>query len=190
MRLLGPLKRSAVGRELGLFGEELNRARLVDAGKQDIATIRAARLRQVLQTASQTRMYGSSLSPAAVREGRIDALEPVTKKDFLERLDDTFVDPRLNRARLQDHIRAPERAGQLLDGRYIAAMTTGTTGQVGVFVNDLDSWARTRGITFARIFRGHLGVRDFARLIRYGGYKMAFIVATGGHFMTSLLAQR
>jgi phenylacetate-CoA ligase len=190
VRLLSPLKRSAAGREIALFGEELNRARLLDAGKQDLQRVRAARLREVLRAASQTRMYGPSLSPTAVREGRIDDLTPVTKKDFLERLDDTFVDHRLTRARLQDHVRAPERAGQVLDGRYIAAMTSGTTGQVGIFVNDLDSWAKTRGVTFARIFRGHLGVRDLARLVRYRGYKMAFIVATGGHFMTSLLAQR
>ncbi len=79
--------------------------------------------------------------------------------------------------------------GSLLDGRYIAATTSGTTGEVGVFVVDDASFARLRATTFARIFRGQLRPEGFALLAKRR-YRMSFVVATGGHTMTSVLALR
>jgi phenylacetate-coenzyme A ligase PaaK-like adenylate-forming protein len=178
-------------REVALFTRELRRAtRDEKAGRAVIERVRRQRLQRVLEAASRTPLYAGQLDAVAVREGRLDAVEPVTKATFLDRLDETFPAGDLTRARLDAWVRDKSRAGGLLDDRYVVAMTSGTTGTMGLFVNDVESWALMRGLTFARIFRGRLGAFDMLRAVRRGRFKMSFIVASGGHFMTYLLAHR
>ena len=169
--------------------QTLAQSRLVGSARA-VRALQQRRLRAVLAAAAKTRFYGDQLSDAAVAQARLDAVAPTEKEAFTERLGDTLVDPSLTKAHLLDFVRQPERAGELLDGAYVVAMTSGTTGQVGIFVNDLESWARTRGVTFARIFRHRMRGRDLLSRLRPSRYKMAFVVATGGHFMTSILASR
>lgn len=184
MRLLG-----LGAKEVALFVRALLEAKRVEeGGPRAVEAARRRRLLAVLVAARRTRLYRPHLSEAAVREGRLDAVPPLEKGELLERLDESFLDPALGRAVLHRWVRAPENIGKLLFDRYLVAMTSGTTGQVGIFVNDLASWAETRGITFERIFRDRLQLKDFLRLLRYRRYRMAFVVATGGPYMTSLLA--
>lgn len=79
--------------------------------------------------------------------------------------------------------------GALLRDRHLVTTTSGTTGEVGVFVVDDVSFARLRATVFARIFRGQLKPEGFALLTRRR-YRMTFVIAVGGHTMTSVLALR
>jgi phenylacetate-coenzyme A ligase PaaK-like adenylate-forming protein len=81
------------------------------------------------------------------------------------------------------------RPGTLLDNRYVVATTSGTTGEVGLFITDDAAFARLRATVFARIFRGLLRPEGFALLARRR-YRLTFVVATGSHTMTSVLALR
>jgi phenylacetate-coenzyme A ligase PaaK-like adenylate-forming protein len=164
--------------------------RVERAGRDAVAQLRRQRTRAVLEAAANTRLYGPQLTPAAVREGRLDAVLPVSKSEYLSRVEETVTANDVTREQLERFVRDPRRAGELLDGRYIVAMTSGTTGQVGIFVNDVDSWALTRGVTFARIFRDRFTPSDILRVVGRRRYRMAFVVAAGGHFMTYLLARR
>ncbi len=156
------------------------------------AALDAVRLRRrvaLLTAAAEAPFYARHLSRAAIREGRLDAVPQTTKQAFQEALEDTFAGGGPSRARLIEHVRDPARAGTLLDDRWLVAMTSGTTGAVATFVNDVTSWARTRAVTFARIFREQIIPAEVMRLADRR-FRMGFVVATGGHYMTALLASR
>ena len=181
----------APGSEVGRFARALLAARRVEqAGRAAVTEVQRERLRGVLEAAQRTPLYGGRIPRSAITSARIDDITPVGKSEFLERLDETFPDGGLARRDLHAFIRDPRRVGELLSGRYLVAMTSGTTGQVGIFVNDLESWSTTRAITFARIFRDRLGPLDFVRFLAHRRYRMSFVVASGGHYMTYLLASR
>jgi phenylacetate-CoA ligase len=178
-------------REVTTFAEEIARtAALTLRPRADIEEVRGRRLERVLRAAAHTRFYGGVIDDEVVRSRALSRVPPVTKAQFLSRLSDTIVDDVVSENTLHAFVRAPERAGTLLEGKYLVAMTSGTTGQVGIFVNDVTSWAETRAVTFARIFRQQLNARDVARAFLRGQTRMVFVVATGGHYMTALLASR
>lgn len=179
----------ALESEVARFARALIDAKRIErGGRRAIEGVQRRRLAAVLEAARETPFYAGRLPEG--RAVRLEDIPPVTKAEYLERLDDTFRDRRLTRPELHAFVRDPARTGQLLFGRYLVAMTSGTTGQVGIFVNDVESWALTRGTTFARIFRDQLGPAGFLRLLAYRRYRMAFVVAAGGHYMTYLLASR
>jgi phenylacetate-CoA ligase len=180
-----------VVREVATFTEEIARtAALTLRPRDEIEAVRARRLERVLRAAARTRLYRDVIDDEMIRTHALGRVPPVTKSQFLTRLADTIVDDALSEGMLHAFVRAPERAGTLLEGKYLVAMTSGTTGQVGIFVNDVASWAETRAVTFARIFREQLNVRHVARAVLRGQTRMVFVVATGGHYMTALLATR
>ncbi|MFZ9887357.1 MAG: phenylacetate--CoA ligase family protein [Myxococcota bacterium] len=191
MALLAPARLSSL--EVALFARYLIATVRAERGGQGaVRALQRQRLSRVIAAARKTHLYAAALQehPGADPEAQLAALPPTSKGAFLARLEDTLAEPRTHRAELEAWVRAPERAGQLLRDRYVVAMTSGTTGQVGIFLNDLDSWAATRAITFARIFRNDLQVRSLVTRLRPERFRMAFVVASGGHYMTSLLASR
>jgi len=183
-------RRPAV-REVLTFTEQIARtAALSSAPRAAIEATRTARLDRVLAAARETPFYRDALDDDVVRRRDLSAIAPVTKAQFLARLSDTVRRGVVDEREMLAFVRAPERAGTLLSDNYLVAMTSGTTGQVGIFVNDVESWAETRAVTFARIFRQQLNTMDIARAIARGKTRMVFVVATGGHYMTALLASR
>lgn len=152
-----------------------------------VTRTRQRRLDAVLAAARKTPSYQDRLATAGQVFSRI---APMSKSEWNDRLDDSFSVAGLHRTKLEDFVRNSARVGELFDGKYLVAKTSGTTGQVGIFVNDLRSWALTRGITFARLFRDDLNVSGFVHVLGERRYRMAFVVAAGGHYMTFLLASR
>ncbi len=173
-------------REVATFGLELAQAyRRTHALRSRIRELQHRRLRAVLDAAARTRLHAGRVEGG----GGLTGLRPVTKAELLDRLEDTVVDRELTRARLLTFVNGGGEPGALLLGKYIAATTSGTTGQVGVFVDDLDGWARQRAVVFARMFQGLLTAEGFALLARRR-YRLAFVVANTGHTLTSILATR
>jgi phenylacetate-CoA ligase len=178
----------AAAREVGVFGLELAQAvRRTSALRSRIRAVQAERLRRVLDAAREVPFYRGT--PLRYGGGTLDDVAPVSKGTFLDRLEETVRDPALTRARLMGFVTGGGAPGEPLLGRYLAATTSGTTGQIGVFVDDLEGWARQRAIVFARMFQGLLTPEGFALLARRR-YRLAFVVATGGHLLTSILASR
>lgn len=189
------MSRIATAKEVGFFLRQLRAsARLHHGTVDDVRRVRHESLGRILEAAARTPLYKKAVTKAAIRERRLDAIEPVTKSEFQSRLSETFSDrraaQRLSVERLTEWVRDPSRAGTFLDDKYLVAMTSGTTGRVGLFVNDIESWGRMRGLTFARMFRGRMSAGDFYRLLEIRQYKMTFIVGNASHTMTSLLAKK
>ncbi len=170
--------------EIAAFGLELVQAwRRTSASRALIREVQERRLRVVLDAAARTRFYGGR----PLRDLRDVA--PVRKADYQARLDDTFTDPALSKAALLSFVHGGGAPGTLLRGRYLVATTSGTTGHVGLFVDDVAGWSRQRAVVFARMFQGLLTPEGFAMLARRR-YRLAFVIASGGHWLTSILAGR
>ena len=177
-------RRRDSAKEVAAFGVELLAAyRRTTATRVQVRAVQQKRLDQVLAAARRAPFYaGQGLR-------MLDDVTPIRKAAFLERLQDTVVDPALTRARLFTHVQGGAAPGEPLLGRYLVATTSGTSGQIGVFVDDVSGWARHRAILFARMFQGLLKPEGFALLVRRR-YRLAFVVAVGGHWLTSILAGR
>ncbi len=170
--------------EIAAFGVELVQAtRRTRASRAAILEVQQRRLRAVLDAAQRTRFYGGR------RLARLADVPPARKADYQARLDDTFTDSALSRSALLSMVYGGSAPGALLHDRYLVATTSGTTGQVGLFVDDVAGWARQRGVVFARMFQGMLRPEGFALLARRR-YRLAFVIASGGHWLTSILAGR
>ncbi|MBI1946705.1 MAG: phenylacetate--CoA ligase family protein [Deltaproteobacteria bacterium] len=170
--------------EIAAFGLELVQAyRRTSASRELLREVQARRLRAVLDAASRTRFYGGK----PLRHLR--DVEPVRKAQYQARLDDTFTDKQLSKAALLAFVHGGGAPGALLFDRYLVATTSGTTGHVGVFVDDVAGWSRQRAVVFARMFQGMLTAEGFAMLARRR-YRLAFVIASGGHWLTSILAGR
>ncbi len=168
-------------RELLHFPAELWAAyRRNDARRDVILDVQRARVDALLAVARRTRRFAGlrTLADAPV----------MTKASVGDDFDAGIVDGVIGEADVRAFLHRG-RPGALLRDRFIVATTSGTTGEVGVFVNDDASFARLRATVFARIFRGQLKGEGFALLAKRR-YRLTFVVASGGHTMTSVLALR
>ena len=178
-------------REAARFLAALHRARDMEKrGFQKWKEVRDKRLEHVLNAASKTELYRGKVPEAGDPMERLRAIEPVSKEEYLNDLQATLTDGVLTHSDIMSFVRGASSPGSLMNNEYVVAMTSGTSGQVGVFINGQKCWARTRALTFARIFQGRLNAKDFLRLVKYRRYRMAFVIATGGHYMTYNLAIR
>ncbi len=168
-------------RELLHFPTELWAAyRRNDAPRPSIVDVQRGRIDALLAVARRTRRYAGLRSLA-------DA-PTLSKGALADDFDGGIVDRVVTEAEVRAFMHSG-RPGALLRDRFIVATTSGTTGEVGVFVNDDASFARLRATVFARIFRGQLKGEGFALLAKRR-YRLTFVVASGGHTMTSVLALR
>ena len=125
--------------------------------------------------------------------GAHNALEDfpvVTKQDLRDNFDDFFATGTgVSLAHLHPWINDASKAGRWFRDQYLVATTSGTTGELGIFLNDKASWGRTRGVIFARLMLPWLRQKGLLHFGPHRQFRAAFVVATGGHFMTALLGQ-
>ncbi len=167
--------------EIRAFSSELLAAYARNGAPRSLVIdLQQRRLARLLEVARGTRAYRDL---HRLRDAPI-----VDKARLMARFDDHVVDGRPSRVHAFAFL-GQARPGALLDQRHIVTTTSGTTGEVGVFVVDAPGFARLRATVFARIFRGQLRPEGFALLLRRR-YRMSFVVALGGHTMTAVLALR
>ena len=122
--------------------------------------------------------------PADIGDLRI--LPPVTKRDLSENFDAWATDPEVSRKTAESFVADPCRIGKLYLGRYVAFSTSGTTGSPVVLLQDPGAMAVYLALLIVRrlpalFSRNALG--PFARNLG----RTATIIATGGHFASSVV---
>ena len=154
---------------------------------EDTVSRQRARLRRLIE-------YARSRSPfyreryAALPRGAHDlpALPPVAKSDLMTNFDGWATDPAVTRKTAEAFIADPTRLGHYFLDRYVAFSTSGTTGTPAVFLHDRGAMSVYQGLLLARrlptliaagAFRPFLGNRA----------RTATIIATGGHFASSVM---
>jgi phenylacetate-CoA ligase len=154
---------------------------------EDAASRQQVRLRRLIEFARNRSPYYRerySALPPGVRN--LTALPPVTKSDLMGNFDRWATDPEVTRETAEAFVADPARIGDLYLGRYVAFSTSGTTGTPAIFLHDLAAMSVYRGLLLSRrlptlIAAGALGpfFRNRART--------ATIIATGGHFASSVI---
>ena len=178
-------------REVGIFIKAALHARRLEAlGRPHILREQERRLSLLLKAASTTPRWRSLIDLQVSPKEILRALPAVSKAEFMRDAAVGVNDASLTPSRLHAFVQDEERAGKLLDGKYLVATTSGTSGEFGIYINDIKSWAQTRGLLFERL----IGRRIFSQSTKWASrpsrLRMSFVIASGGHFMTSLLASR
>jgi len=115
---------------------------------------------------------------------------PSIDKDLMRRnFADTIADERIALDDVLDHLAQVGITGRNLRDRYLVATTSGTTGEVGYLLCRQQDWARHLGVLFARLLRGRLSLGHLLRFGPWRRYRMGFVVATGGPFITFLISR-
>ncbi len=151
--------------------------------------MRDRRLASIVDHARKsTRLYGDRLAhidpTVPINLAQID---PITKSELMDRFDDSIASRALSLSEVIDFAKDSQSVDDTLRG-FTVATTSGTTGRVGYFVHDTRSFAEMNGILFARVLRHRLVPREIARFCFGRRYRMAMVIATGGHFITRLVS--
>lgn len=114
------------------------------------------------------------------------SLPPVTKRELMENFDEWVTDPDVTRDGVERFVADRELIGTRYLGRYVVFATSGTTGRPALFVHDRDAASVYLALAVVRRFLPLLSPRSLGGFLR-GGCRTASIVATGGHFTSSVI---
>lgn len=115
-------------------------------------------------------------------------IRPTHKEELLERFEDSIVDGVPTLEEVKRHVAEHGAGTHLCRGRFTVATTSGTTGRVGYFISEGRDFAEQNGALLARILRHRLVPREVMRFSFGRRYRMAMTIATGGAFITRLVA--
>lgn len=116
-------------------------------------------------------------------------LLPVTsKQQLMSRFADWVTDRDVTLAAVQAVVETPERIGEPFLGKYTVATTSGTTGTRGIFLLDKRS-LRVTSVLALRMLSDWLTAGDVLRII-IGRGRLAMVMATGGHFASTVASAR
>ena len=115
-------------------------------------------------------------------------LPVTTKNELMARFDDWVTDRAITIEKVRAFIGDLDLVGERFLGKYLVALTSGTTGSPGIFLLD----DRTLAVTTALVLRAvtaWLGLRDLIEIVTRGG-RMTIVCATGGHYAEIVAAER
>lgn len=167
-----------------LPGLALDTWRAERAQSADIVARQSHRLAALVAFARQSspsyrRRYRHPPRVAGIAD--LPRLPPVTKPELMAAFDDWVTDPAVTRAGTNAFVADKTKVGELFLGRYFVCLTSGSTGQPGIFLHD-DNALRVALALGLRVERAWMTPRMMARLIRSGS-RTAAVVATGDHFL-------
>jgi phenylacetate-CoA ligase len=114
------------------------------------------------------------------------SLPPVTKQELMDHFRDWVTDPEVTREGVERFVSDPDRLGALFLDRYVVFATSGTTGRPGLFVHDRVSVSVCLALAAVRRILPLLSPGSLCSFLRRGG-RTATIIATGGHFTSSVI---
>ena len=156
--------------------------RIPRKGPEAIAAVQRSRLADLVAFArTHSRFYQRHYQELPAEVGDTRQLPPVTKPVLMANFDDWVTDPEVTKAGVDAFIADTTLVGHLFLGRYLVAITSGSTGILGTFLSDDNARTVGGGIYFVRDRWAKLSFRD-QRAIRRRGRRVAAISGTGGHF--------
>ena len=114
------------------------------------------------------------ISQTDIPDLQLSDLPIIDKHIMMEHYDEFVCDRNLNKADLTAFISDPVNLGRKYQNRYQVIHTSGSTGEVGLFVYDIQSWNTIKALAMTRVSKAKINPFDKIRL--------AFIGATDGHY--------
>ncbi len=103
----------------------------------------------------------------------------VTKKEFMENIEKVVPVNTLTKEKIYTHLKTAD----MYYKDYVICTTSGTSGQMGIFINDKKSWIKMQSVLFSKLFYPY--IFDFLPCVNI---TVVFVVADNGHFMTRKIA--
>ncbi|MBN2361370.1 MAG: phenylacetate--CoA ligase family protein [Deltaproteobacteria bacterium] len=145
--------------------------------------------RLVRHAAEHVPLYRSLYAGIDPDRFELTDLPPIDRDLMRRNFASTVADERIALDDVLTHLAQVGITGGQLRGRYLVASTSGTTGEVGYLLCQQRDWARQLGVLFARLLRGRLHPTNVLRFGPWRRYRMAYVVATGGPFITFLISR-
>lgn len=162
--------------------------RAARGGAESLARRREARLASLLAFAKdRSAFYGERYAHLPSRGSALSSLAPVTKAELMANFDDWVTDPAVRRDGIERFVGDPALIGTPYLGRYTVFATSGTTGRPAVFVHDADAASVYLALAAVRRLLPLLSAHTLGAFVR-AGCRTAAVVATGGHFTSSVIA--
>ena len=154
---------------------------------EDTALRQQTRLRRLLEYArSRSPFYRERYAALPRGIGLLPALPQVTKSDLMANFDGWATDPAVTRITAEAFVADPARIGHLYLDRYAAFSSSGTTGSPAVFLHDRGAMSVYQSLLLARRLPTLIATGAFGSLLRNRA-RTATIIATGGHFASSVV---
>ena len=154
---------------------------------EDTVLRQQSRLRRLIEFARSASVFYRERYAAHPRGARdLSELPPVTKSDLMGNFDGWATDPAITRETAEAFVADPDRIGHLYLDRYVAFTTSGTTGTPAVFLHDLGAMSVYQGLLLARRLPTLIAAGNIGTFLRNRA-RTATIIATGGHFASSVV---
>lgn len=159
-------------------------------GLAAIEAVRDRRLAEFVQFArTHSPFYRDAYKGLSEHDLSLGRLPVVTKHALMARFDDWLTDPEVTLAGVENFLADRSHIGERYLNRYIIWKSSGSTGEMGIYVQDPDALA-----TFDALMAVHLDSARFAaqyawQFLTRGG-RAALVVATGDHFASIASWQR
>lgn len=158
-------------------------------GPPALAQRQLARLAEMVATARVYSPYYRELYQGLPERVENPAILPVTdKKQLMKHFDEWCTDREVTIGRVRAHIDDLDRIGEPLLGKYTVATTSGTTGTRGIFLADNRSLRVTSALALW-LLSSWLDIGDILKILAGRGH-FSMVMATGGHFATTVAAAR
>lgn len=156
---------------------------------QAILQRQQTRLAQLIEsTLRGSRLYQSLWPAGTSAQTPLEQLPVVTRTQLMENFDIWATDPKITLEALRQFTADPNRIAEPWLGRYVVWESSGTSGQPGIFVQDISTMTVYDALESVR----RCATRPLARWFDPLGLteRIAFVGATGGHFASYASVQR
>lgn len=143
--------------------------------------VAAHRLRALLRHARSASPFYRALHARCGEHTPFADVPVVRKQQLMEHFDDWCTDPRITRREVNAFLADRRRIGDQFLDRYYVWKSSGTSGILGIFVQDPHALAVYDALVATQFDARALGARGAARLASSGG-RAAMVIATGDHF--------
>lgn len=161
--------------------------RTVRSGSSAVEQRQRTRLAELVHYARGHSPFYAQLYSGLPNEVELGALPVVSKPQLMAHFDDWVTDPEVTRTAVQGFISRPDTLGQDFLGRYLVFTTSGSTGEPMLVVQDQRALAVMNGLVYGRLPR--MPAALLYRLM-HGGFRVAAVFATGGHFLSTSMYER
>ncbi len=155
-------------------------------GPERLAWLTRRRLRRALAWAAKAPLYKERLAGldlGAIEPGGLGKIKPLSKAEHQARLAASFAAPGVEAAGIRRFTAQTENLGRLYQGRYLASHGSGSSGQMGWFLQDMWGWRTGQALNA----RGALDLVDGAGLERPRRPWRVTLIAPCRRHLTSLL---
>lgn len=153
-------------------------------GTAAIARMRAARLQALVRFARQYSPFYQQACHALPEQAiALEALPIVHKQELMANFNRWVTDPAIDLDTVQQFMEDPQQIGELYLGRYGVWKSSGSTGEPGIFVQDMKTLATYDALLAVQLNHPDQSAHYLLGCVNQYG-RAALVAATGQHFAT------